>query len=353
MKTRRVRVGNVPIGGGTSVSVQSMTNTNTTDISATREQIRRLENVGCDIVRIAVPSHDSVKTFGEIKKQVSIPLVADIHFDYTLALAAMDAGADKIRINPGNIGKSAHLRAIVEKAVGCKIPIRIGVNSGSIEKSILLAEGGPTVSALVASALKHATLLQDMGATDLVLSLKSSDVINTVNAYRKISKQSDLPLHLGVTEAGTRRTGTIKSSVALGILLAEGIGDTLRVSLTGDPVEEVNVGLQILRSLRLRSRGINLISCPTCGRTQVDMVPIAEQVEQRLSHLTAPLTVAVMGCEVNGPGEAREADVGVACGRQSALLFKKGEVVRKIKEQDIVEQLVEEAEAMAELWERQ
>ncbi len=344
--TRRVQVGNIAIGGGAPVSVQSMTNTRTSDISSTMQQIERLIAAGCQIIRLGVPDEKSVAAFASIRKQTNIPLVADIHFNYKLALGGMDAGADKIRINPGNIGKREQVKDIVQKAVAHKIPIRVGVNSGSIEKDILAKEGGPTVSALVASALKNIDLCREFGATDLVLSLKSSDVLKTVHAYRMVSEQTNVPLHIGITEAGTVRSGTIKSSVGLGILLAEGIGDTLRVSLTGDPVEEVYVGYQILKSLNLSQRGINLISCPTCSRTQVDMVPIAQEVEKRLSGLTQSITVAVMGCVVNGPGEAREADIGVACGKHSAVLFKKGEVVRKIPEDAIADVLVQEVQTM-------
>lgn len=348
LTTRRVYVGSVAVGGGAPVSVQSMTNTRTSDVAATLAQIERLTEAGCHIVRLAVPDDESVRAFAAIRQHASLPLVADIHFNYTLALAAMDAGADKIRINPGNIGKREHVREIVQHAVRHAIPIRVGVNSGSIEKSILQQEGGPTVAALVASALNHIEWCREFGAQDLVLSLKSSDVLDTVQAYRLVSQKIDVPLHIGITEAGTVRSGTIKSAVGLGILLHEGIGDTLRVSLTGDPVEEVYVGYHILKSLKLSHRGINLISCPTCSRTEVDMVPIAEEVERRLSGVTHPLTVAVMGCVVNGPGEAREADVGVACGKGSAVLFKKGQVVRKIPEAEIADSLVQEVLSMTQ-----
>ncbi len=345
-KTKQVMVGTVPIGGDAAVSVQSMTNTDTRDIPATMAQIHRLEAAGCQIIRLAVPSREAVTAFAEIKKNSSAPLVADIHFKYELALAALDAGADKIRINPGNIGTPENVEQVVKKAVNYKIPIRVGVNSGSIEKDILQKEGGPTTTALVQSALRNVDLCREFGAKDIVLSLKSSDVWQTIQAYRLVSQKTDVPLHIGVTEAGTVRSGTIKSAVGLGVLLADGIGDTLRVSLTGDPVEEVYVGYQILKSLNLSRRGVNLISCPTCSRTQVDLISIAEEVEKRLAGITVPISVAVMGCVVNGPGEARHVDIGVACGKGSATLFKKGQIVRKLAEADIVEELVREVFAM-------
>ena len=343
-QTNKVHVGHVPVGGDAPVSVQSMTNTDTTDVAATVRQIQALENAGCAIVRTAVPRHDAVKAFAEIKKRISIPMVADIHFDYKLALAAMDAGADKIRINPGNIGKKEHVQQVVQQAVRYGVPIRVGVNSGSIEKDLLKQEGGATVNALVRSGLRNIDLCRQYGAEALVLSLKSSDVLKTIQAYRSASQQTNIPLHIGITEAGTLRSGTIKSAVGLGILLAEGIGDTLRVSLTGDPVDEVYTGLQILKNLNLAPRGINIISCPTCGRTQVDLISIVNTVEKRLAHVDKSLTLAIMGCVVNGPGEAHEADIGIACGRKSAVLFRKGEIVRKIDENQIVEELIKEVE---------
>ncbi len=338
----KVFVGSVQIGGNAPVSVQSMTNTKTWDIPKTLEQIRNLENVGCDIIRLAVPDEKSAKAFGEIKKQVKTPLVADIHFDYKLALMAMDQGADKIRINPGNIGSKEKVKEVVKKSVHYNIPIRIGVNSGSIEKKIAQEEGGATVSALVKSALNNIQLCRDLGAEQLVLSLKSSDVLKTIQAYTLVSSQTDVPLHLGVTEAGTVKSGTIRSAVALGTLLYNGIGDTIRVSLTGDPVDEVIVGKEILKSLELRTGGIRIISCPTCGRTEVDLVSIVEEVEKRLSLFPLNITVAIMGCVVNGPGEAKEADIGVACGKNSGVLFKKGQVIKKIKEPEIADVLVNE-----------
>ena len=334
-------VGNLPVGGGQPVSVQSMTNTKTTDIQATLSQINRLVEAGCQIVRLAVPNSDAVNAFAQIKKQVTCPLVADIHFDYKLALGSIDAGADKIRINPGNIGKKERVREVVQKAVAYKIPIRVGVNSGSIEKSILEEEGGATVNALVKSGLNNINLCKDFGAEHLILSLKSSDVLKTIQAYKLVSRQTDVPLHIGVTEAGTIRSGTVKSAIGIGVLLYEGIGDTLRVSLTGDPVDEVFVGFQILKNLNLYSHGVNIISCPTCGRTEVDLVPIVNEVEKRLATEIKQLTVAIMGCVVNGPGEAKEADIGVACGKNSAVLFKKGEIIKKIPESKIADTIIE------------
>ena len=341
-KSRQVMVGALPLGGDAPIVVQSMTNTKTSDVRATLEQIHRLQEAGCQLVRIAIPRAADLPGFKEIKKQADLPVVADIHFDYRLALGALDAGADKIRINPGNIGSPDKIREVVTKAVACRVPIRIGVNSGSVEKDMLEQEGGPTVRALVRSAIRHVELCREFGAEDLVLSLKSSDVLKTIAAYQLIAEESDLPLHIGVTEAGTVKAGTIKSAVALGILLHQGIGDTLRVSLTGDVVEEVIAARYILKSLNLIEQGITLISCPTCGRTEVDLVPIVESVEARLAHFRKPLTVAIMGCVVNGPGEAREADIGIACGKGSALLVKKGQIIRKIPESEIVQTIVNE-----------
>lgn len=346
-KTQKIRVGTVPVGGDAPISVQSMTNTKTQDIAATLQQIERLQHAGCDIIRCAVPNREAVNAFAEIRKQTSAPLVADIHFDYKLALGAIDAGADKIRINPGNIGSRDRVEQVVKKATAAAIPIRIGVNSGSIEKDLLKTYGGPTVEALVAGGLRHLDICREFGAEALVLSLKSSNVWNTIAAYRQAAEQTDVPLHIGVTEAGSVRSGTIKSAVGLGILLADGIGDTLRVSLTGDPVEEVFVGRKILQNLELAPQGINLVSCPTCGRTEVDIISIVENVENRLVGIDANLTVAVMGCVVNGPGEAREADIGVACGKNSAVLIRKGEVIRKIPRDRIADELVAEVIKMA------
>ena len=340
--TKQVFVGNVPIGGGAPVSVQSMTNTKTTDIEATLEQIGRLQDVGCQIVRVAIPNTEAVKAFAEIKKRSGLPVVADIHFNHNYALQAIEAGADKVRINPGNIGSTVKVKEIVDKAVRYGIPIRVGVNAGSLEKDLLHQEGGPTVNALVKSAMRNIRLLRDMGAESLVLSLKSSDVIKTIRAYENVSKLTDVPLHIGVTEAGTVRSGTIKSAVAMGILLQQSIGDTLRVSLTGDPVDEVITGFEILKSLNLIEKGITFISCPTCGRTEVDLIELANQVEKRLFRVNKPVKVALMGCEVNGPGEAKDADIGIACGKKSGVLFKKGKIIKRVQETDIVDVLVEQ-----------
>jgi (E)-4-hydroxy-3-methylbut-2-enyl-diphosphate synthase len=340
--TLQVRVGGIAIGGGAAVSVQSMTNTKTTDVAATIVQIEKLIETGCEIVRVAIPNQEAVRAFAKIKKSVNVPLVADIHFNYKLALGAMDAGADKIRINPGNIGGNDNIQMVVQKAVHCHVPIRIGVNSGSIEKDIVQEEGGPTVKALIKSALRHIEICRGYGAQDLVLSVKSSDVLKTIEAYREASRCTDVPLHLGLTEAGTIRTGTIRSAVALGILLSEGIGDTIRVSLTGDPVDEVIVGKEILKSLGRAPKGITIISCPTCGRTDVDLIPIVDKIERGLARLDIKITIAIMGCVVNGPGEAKEADIGVACGKKNAVLFKNGKIIRKIPESAIADELIQE-----------
>lgn len=348
-KTIQVKVGQTLIGGGAAVTVQSMTNTKTNDINATVAQIQRLEQAGCDIVRLAVPNQQAVPAFAEIRKQTALPMVADIHFDYRLALAAMDAGADKIRINPGNIGGKEKLQQVIDKAIACRIPVRIGVNSGSLEKQIIEQEGGRTVAGLVRSALAHVELCREFGAVNLVVSIKSSDVIETIQAYELFAQKCDVPLHIGLTEAGTVRTGTIKSAVALGALLSRGIGDTLRVSLTGDPVEEVLVGQQILKSLNLRSQGVTVIACPTCGRTEMDLIAMAQVIEERLTKIKRPVTVAVMGCEVNGPGEARHADIGVACGKNSAVLFKNGKILYKIPGERIIDELVRQVTEMETL----
>ena len=343
-KTRKIKVRTIGIGGDSPISVQSMTNTKTTDVEATLRQIQQLEEAGCEIVRVAVPSKQAAESFEEIRKRTDVPLVADIHFDYRLALMSIDAGADKIRINPGNIGSKVKLRQVTSAASGAGIPIRVGVNAGSLEKDLIEKYGGPTVDGLVESAVRNVEICQEFSFEDIVLSLKASDVLSTVSAYRKVSKLLDLPLHLGVTEAGTVRSGSVKSAVAMGILLSEGIGDTLRVSLTSDPVEEVKVAFEILKSLDLRQKGITLISCPTCSRAEVDIVAIANEVEQKLAGYDKSLRIAVMGCVVNGPGESKEADIGVACGKNSGVIFKKGKVVGKVREQEIVDTLVREVE---------
>jgi (E)-4-hydroxy-3-methylbut-2-enyl-diphosphate synthase len=346
-KTRRIRVGGVPVGGGAPVSVQSMTNTDTRDARATLAQIRSLAREGCEIVRVAVPDAAAVRAFGKIRAGSPIPVIADIHFDHRLAIACADAGAAALRINPGNIGGERNTVEVLRAARANGIPVRIGVNSGSVEKELLEKYGGPTPAALVASAARCLKICEKARFHALKFSLKASGVATTIDAYRLFSRRFGYPLHIGITEAGTLFSGTVKSSVGIGALLAEGIGDTLRVSLTGPPEEEVRVGWQILKSLGLRSRGPDFVSCPTCGRAAIDVVEIAAEVERRLSDLRAPLKVAVMGCAVNGPGEAREADVGVAGGKGEGLIFLKGEVVRKVKEKDIVAEVVRMARRLA------
>ncbi len=342
--TRKVLVRHLGLGGDEPVRVQSMTSTRTTDVEATLDQIKKLEEVGCELVRVAIPDNESVAAFEEIRRRISVPLIADIHFDYRLALAALKAGADKIRINPGNIGGSERTLAVCREAADRGVPVRIGVNSGSIESDLLEQHGGPTPEALVASALRQVELLSSIPDLQLVLSLKASDVWTAIQAYRGISEKTDHPLHLGITEAGITLTGSVRSAVGIGTLLAEGIGDTLRVSLTGDVVDEVRVAWEILRCLGLRQRGVTLISCPTCARTEVDLVPIALQVDDALKNISEPVKVAVMGCAVNGPGEAKEADVGVACGDGSGLIFRRGEILRKVPEEKIVDELLSEVE---------
>ncbi|NLX76574.1 MAG: flavodoxin-dependent (E)-4-hydroxy-3-methylbut-2-enyl-diphosphate synthase [Clostridiaceae bacterium] len=345
-KTLKVRVGNVYIGGDAPVSIQSMTNTKTSDVKATVGQIKELEKAGCDIVRVAVRDMQSALAMEEIKREVSIPVVADIHFDYRLAITAMEKGADKVRINPGNIGSEDRVRSVVSCAAERGIPIRIGVNSGSLEKEFLDKYGGITPEALVESALKHVSVLERLNFYDIVISLKSSNVPLMIAAYRLMSEKVSYPLHIGVTEAGTVYYGTVKSAVGIGALLANGIGDTIRVSLTGSPTEEIKAGKAILKSLGLYNRGAELISCPTCGRTDINLIAIAEQVEKALENVDKHVKVAVMGCAVNGPGEAREADIGIAGGDGCALLFKKGKIIRKIPEDRLVEELLSEIEKL-------
>jgi (E)-4-hydroxy-3-methylbut-2-enyl-diphosphate synthase len=341
-------VGNVLIGGDAPVTVQSMTCTKTDDVKATTAQIRRLEKAGCEIVRVAVPDMNAARAVGEIKKRISIPLVADIHFDYRLALEAVRQGADKIRINPGNIGSRERVKKVLDAAREKGLPIRIGVNSGSLEKSLFKKHGGATARALVESALGHARICEDLGFTGVVISIKASDVPRTIEANRMLASSCDYPIHLGVTEAGTIRAGAVKSAVGIGTLLALGIGDTVRVSLTADPVDEIHAGWAILKALQLRKRGLNIVSCPTCGRLQTNMIPIVEAAEKALSHEKKNLTIAIMGCAVNGPGEAKEADIGVACGKTSALLFRKGKTIRKVAEKDILRTLIDEIERWQE-----
>ncbi len=344
-KSRQISVGNIKIGGDAPISVQSMCNTDTKDVKATVNQINHLQEAGCDIVRLAVLDMDAAKAFGEIKKQVAIPMVADIHFDYRLAIECAKGGADKIRINPGNIGSPDRVRTIVDACGSRNIPIRIGVNGGSLEKELLQKFGSPTADALCESALGHIKLLEDCGFYDIALSLKSSNIITMYEAYEKISTMIDYPLHIGVTEAGTEYGGIVKNSIGIGALLLRGIGDTLRVSLTAPPVKEITAGIEILKSLGLRE-GAKLVSCPTCGRCRVDMIPVAEEVARRLATVDKDITVAVMGCAVNGPGEAGEADVGIACSIGEALLFKKGQSLRKVSIENAADELFKEIEAM-------
>jgi (E)-4-hydroxy-3-methylbut-2-enyl-diphosphate synthase len=347
-KTNVIHVGRVPIGGDNPIVVQSMTKTDTSNVRATVEQIQGLARAGCRIVRVAVKDMEAASALEDIIKGSSVPIIADIHFDRRLALAAMDAGASGIRINPGNIGSEKKLFEIVERARRDNVAIRIGVNSGSLEKDILKKYGGPCPEALVESALRSTALVTGWGYTNLKLSLKSTSVPDTIAAYRLVSKKTDYPLHVGVTEAGTVLRGAIKSSVGIGILLADGIGDTIRVSLAGDPLSEVMCANTILSSLGLARRGIDVIVCPTCGRTSMDIISIAQEVEARLIGYDYPITVAVMGCEVNGPGEAREADIGICGGKKFGLLFKKGKIIRKLAEDEIVDALISEIDAMAE-----
>jgi (E)-4-hydroxy-3-methylbut-2-enyl-diphosphate synthase len=342
LKTRKVKIGDIFIGGNFPVAVQSMTNTDTRDVETTVAQIDELKRNGCDIVRCAVPDKEACSALKKIIKKVDVPLVADIHFDYKLALGSMDNGVSALRINPGNIGDAYKVREVAAEAEKMKIPIRIGVNSGSLKKDILNKYGGVCAKALVESALEHVRILENVGFYNIVISIKSSDVTQMVESYREISGIVDYPLHLGVTEAGTVWRGTIKSAVGIGTLLMEGIGDTIRVSLTGDPIEEVKAGKEILKSCGLLKEGIEFISCPTCGRTEIDLIGIAKEVETRLSNVHKNIKIAVMGCAVNGPGEAREADIGIAGGKGEGLIFKKGKIIRKVREEDLVEALMEE-----------
>lgn len=340
--TKRISVGSVSVGGGAPCSVQSMCSTDTRDVAATLGQITRLAHAGCEIVRCAVPEQAAAEALARIKPASPLPVIADIHFDYRLALQVLDGGVDGLRLNPGNIGDRWKVEEVVRAARERLVPIRIGVNAGSLEKELLDRYGHPTAEAMVESAMGHVRILEDLGYDQIKISLKASDVPKTVAAYRLLSSKVDYPLHIGITEAGTTFSGTIKSAVGLGILLSDGIGDTLRVSLTGDPVDEVRVGFEILKSLGLRKKGINFVSCPTCGRCQINLIKVAEEVEQRLQGLDATFTVAVMGCVVNGPGEAREADFGIAGGKGEGLLFRHGEIVRKVPEADLADALVEE-----------
>ena len=345
-KTRQISIGPVKVGGGAPLSVQSMTKTDTRDIRKTVAQIRRLERVGCEIVRVAVVDEGAARAITEIRKRIRIPLIADIHFHPRLALLAMASGADGLRINPGNIGGRDRLKPVVIEARDRSVPIRIGVNSGSLEKDLLKRYGGVTPETMVSSALRTIEWMEDLGFHLIKISLKASDALRSIEAYRLFSRKSDYPLHLGVTEAGKGSGGVVKSSIGIGLLLSEGIGDTLRVSLTGDPVEEVRVGYAILRALNIRKRGVEIISCPTCGRCEVDLTRLVGKVERGVEKISTPLTVAIMGCVVNGPGEAKEADIGIAGGKGAGVLFKRGEVVRKLKEKDFVSVLLNEIREM-------
>ena len=341
-KTRQIQIGSVTVGGNKPIAVQSMTNTKTQDVNATLRQIRLLAEAGCDIIRCAVPDMDAAFALKEIVKGSPIPVIADIHFDYRLALQAIDSGVHGLRLNPGNIGGTEKVKAVVEAARGRNIPIRIGVNAGSLPKDLLEKYGHPTPEALVEAAWRHIRILEEIDYRNIKISLKCHDVPLTLAAYRLLASQCDYPLHVGITEAGTAKSGIIKSAVGIGALLAEGIGDTIRVSLTGDPLNEVKVGFEILKSLGLRTYGPTLISCPTCGRTSIDLEKLANTVEQRLAGIRDPISVAVMGCIVNGPGEAREADVGIAGGKGEGLVFRKGQVIKKVPEDCLVNELFKE-----------
>lgn len=341
-KTRQVNVGGVKIGGGAPISVQTMTKTKTSDVAATLRQIREAAEAGCDIVRVTVNDREAAEAMKEIVRQSPIPIVADIHFNHIFALKAIEAGVAKVRINPGNIGNRSRIYEVLTAAKDKGIPIRIGVNSGSLEEDILEKHGYPTAEALYESAMRHVGICDEFGFKDVVISVKSTDVRLMIEAYRLVAERTDIPLHLGVTEAGTTRVGTIKSAVGIGTLLAEGIGDTIRVSLTDEPVKEVEVGKEILRSLGLASRNVELIACPTCGRLEVDLFGIMAELEKRLEGVKKPVKIAVLGCVVNGPGEASEADIGIAAGKGVGILYRKGEVVRKVKESEIVDVIVEE-----------
>lgn len=345
-ETKRIKIGNIEIGGDSKIAIQSMTNTDTRDVEATVSQILKLEKAGCDIVRCAVPDMKAAEAIKDIVKKIHIPLVADIHFDYKLAIKAMENGISKLRINPGNIGDEDRVKAVVKVAKEKNIPIRIGVNSGSLEKNILEKYKKPCAKALVESALGHVKILEDMEFYDIVISIKSSDVSEMIESYTLVSQMVDYPLHLGVTEAGTPFRAAIKSSVGIGSLLSQGIGDTLRVSITGDVIEEIKVGKEILKSLGYIDEGVKFVSCPTCGRTEIDLIKIANEVEEKLAGMDKNIKVAVMGCVVNGPGEAREADIGIAGGKGCGIIFKKGEVIKKVSEEDLVSELMKEIEKL-------
>ncbi|MCD8152091.1 MAG: flavodoxin-dependent (E)-4-hydroxy-3-methylbut-2-enyl-diphosphate synthase [Clostridiales bacterium] len=344
MKTREIAIGDVTIGGNHPIAIQSMTNTKTQDVEATVAQIHRLEQAGCQIVRCTVPDEEAARALARIKKQIHIPLVADIHFDYRMAIAAMENGADKIRINPGNIGSAEKLRAVVKVAGERNIPLRVGVNSGSLERDLIEKYGGVTAEGLVESALDKVHMIEDCGYQNLIISIKSSDVLMCVRAHELISGKTDYPLHVGITEAGTVFSGNIKSAIGLGLILHQGIGDTIRVSLTGDPVEEILSAKQILRTLGLAHGGVEVVSCPTCGRTSIDLISLANQVESMVTGIPLDIKVAVMGCVVNGPGEAREADIGICGGKGEGLIIRRGEVIKRVPENQLLEALRYELE---------
>ena len=343
---RIVNIGGVKIGGDNPVAIQSMCNTDTRDVKATVNQIHELENAGCEIIRVAVPDMVAAKAVADIKKQIHIPLVVDIHFDYRLALECMKNGADKVRINPGNIGDRDRVKQVVEMAKEREIPIRIGVNGGSLERELLQKYGGVTADALVESAMGHVAILDELNFNNVVVSIKISDVPKMLCAYRKFNEISDIPLHIGVTESGTLKGGTVKSAVGIGALLAEGIGDTMRVSLTANPVEEIYAAYDIQKVLGMRKTGAEIVSRPTCGRTQLDLISIANEVEKRAANIDKPIKIAVMGCAVNGPGEAREADIGIAGGKGEGLIFKKGEIIKKVPQDSLVDELMKEIETL-------
>lgn len=345
-KTKRIMIGNVPVGGESPITVQSMTNTITKDIKSTVTQIKELEDAGCNIIRCAINDFEDAKSIREIKRNITIPFIADIQFDYKLAIASVENGADCLRINPGNIGSVSKIKEVVRCCEERQVPIRIGVNSGSVKKEYMDKYNGVNADSMVYSALEQVRLLEDMNFEEIKISLKASDVLLTIETYKKMSEVVGYPLHLGVTEAGPVWRGTIKSAIGIGTLLSEGIGDTIRVSLTGNPVEEVKVGREILRSLGLLKQGVEIISCPTCGRTKIQLIKLAEEAEERLKNINKPLKVAIMGCPVNGPGEAREADIGIAGGKGEGLIFKKGKIVKKVKEELLLDELVKEISNM-------
>lgn len=342
--TKIINIGGVAIGGGNPIAIQSMTNTDTRDVETTVNQIKQLEEVGCEIVRVAVPDMEAAEAIKSIKNKINLPLVADIHFDYRLALKALSNGIDKLRINPGNIGDEQRIKEVVTLAKQRKVPIRIGVNSGSLEKQFIESYGKVTAQGLVESALKHISILEKYGFDNIVVSIKSSNVPLSIEAHKLLASKTNYPIHLGITESGTLWSGSIKSAVGIGAILAQGIGDTIRVSLTGNPVEEIKCAKEILKDLELRKFGVEFISCPTCGRTEIDLISIANEIEKRCSNINKNIKVAVMGCAVNGPGEAKEADIGIAGGKGYGLIFKKGEILKKVKEEYLIDTLMEEIE---------